>query len=112
MLFNLVLTKLSNVSLGSGLRISTTFSEWINLIVIIVLSVLTFVPWKFVHPLRVKSFRNLTIFFTVVWAATTLRLVTKSEINLIVNDTIVLLIWLICTGYFIYICFLRSIKDY
>ena len=84
----------------------------INLIVIVVLSVLTFVPWKFVHPLRVKSFRNLTIFFTVVWAATTLRLVTKSEINLIINDTIVLLIWLICTGYFIYICFLRSIKDY
>ena len=34
------------------------------------------------------------------------------EINLIINDTIVLLIWLICTGYFIYICFLRSIKDY
>ena len=59
-----------------------------------------------------KIIRNLTIFFTVVWAATTLRLVTKSEINLIINDTIVLLIWLICTGYFIYICFLRSIKDY
>ena len=31
-LLNYVRTKLSNVSLGSGLRISTTFSEWINLI--------------------------------------------------------------------------------
>ena len=87
-------------------------NEWINLIVIIILTILTFVPWKFVHPLRVKKYRNLTIFFTVIWGATSLRLVTKSELNLIIDDTIVLLIWLICTGYFIYICFLRSIKDY
>ena len=87
-------------------------NEWINLIVIFVLSVLTFVPWKFVHPLRVKSFRNLTIFFTVIWAATTLRLVTKSEINLMINDTIVLIIWLICTGYFIWISFISSIIDF
>ena len=87
-------------------------NEWINLIVIIILIILTFVPWKFVHPLRVKEYRNLTIFFTVIWGATSLRLVTKSEINLIIDDTIVLLIWLICTGYFIYICFLRSLKDY
>ena len=87
-------------------------NEWINLIVIIILTILTFVPWKFVHPLRVKEYRNMTIFFTVIWGATSLRLVTKSEINLIIDDTIVLLIWLICTGYFIYICFLRSIKDY
>ena len=87
-------------------------NEWINLIIIIILTILTFVPWKFVHPLRVKEYRNLTIFFTVIWGATSLRLVTKSELNLIIDDTIVLLIWLICTGYFIYICFLRSIKDY
>ena len=79
---------------------------------IIILSALTFIPWKFVHPLRVKSYKNLTIFFTIIWAATTIRLVTKSEINLIINDTIVLIIWLVCTGYFTWICFLRSIKDY
>jgi len=79
--------------------------------VIIILSILTFVPWKFVHPLRVKSYRNLTIFFTVIWSATTLRLVTKSEYNLIINDTVVLITWLICTGYFTYICFIRSLRD-
>ena len=87
-------------------------NEWINLFVITILSVLTFVPWKFVHPLRVKSFRNLTIFFTVIWAATTLRLVTKSEYNLIINDTILLFVWLLCTAYFCWICFIRSIKDF
>ena len=85
---------------------------WINLIVIIILSILTFIPLKFVHPLRVKSYRNLTIFFTVIWSATTLRLVTKSEINLIINDTLVLIIWLICSGYFSYICLNKSLKDF
>ena len=85
---------------------------WINLIVIILLSILTFIPFKFVHPLRVKSYRNLTIFFTVIWSATTLRLVTKSEINLIINDTLVLIIWLICSGYFSYICLNKSLKDF
>ena len=40
---------------------------WINLIVIIILYILTFVPIKFVHPLRVKNLRNYTIFATVLW---------------------------------------------
>ena len=55
---------------------------------------------------------NLTIFFTVIWAATTLRLVTKSEINLMINDTIILALWLACTGYFVWISFIRSRQDY
>ena len=55
----------------------------INLIVIIILSVLTFIPAKFVHPLRVRKYRNMTIFFTVIWSATTLKLVTvQPEISL------------------------------
>ena len=32
--------------------------------------------------------------------------------NLIINDTIVLIIWLICTGYFSYICLNKSLKDF
>jgi len=47
----------------------------INLITIIALSVLTFVPIKFVHPLRVTHWRNITIPMTVLWAALTLSLV-------------------------------------
>ena len=56
---------------------------WINLIVIIILYILTFVPIKFVHPLRVKNLRNYTIFATVLWGASTLKLVTANpNINL------------------------------
>jgi phosphatidylcholine synthase len=46
-----------------------------NLITILVLSVLTFVPIKFVHPLRVTHWRNITIPMTIIWAAMTLALV-------------------------------------
>ena len=49
--------------------------DWVNLAIIAVLGVLTFVPIKFVHPLRVRAFRNVTIPMTVLWAATSLRLV-------------------------------------
>lgn len=46
-----------------------------NLIVIGVCCVLTFVPWKYVHPFRVRDWRPVTIPVTVLWAATSLRLV-------------------------------------
>lgn len=47
----------------------------INLVTILGLSILTFVPIKFVHPLRVTHWRNITIPMTVLWAALTLSLV-------------------------------------
>jgi len=84
----------------------------INVIVILLLFILTFVPIKFVHPLRVKKIRNLTIFCTILWSATTLKLVTTdANTNLFVNQKIVLLIWVVCSIYFVAICGTRSFKD-
>ena len=86
-------------------------NQYINLIVIIFLSILTFIPIKFVHPLRVKKLRNITIFCTIIWSATTLKLVTTfPEINLF-NEKIVLTIWIACSFYFATICGSRSFKD-
>ena len=86
-------------------------NQYINLIVIIFLSILTFIPIKFVHPLRVKKLRNITIFCTIIWSATTLKLVTTfPEINLF-NEKIVLTIWIACSVYFAAICGSRSFKD-
>ena len=86
-------------------------NQYINLIVIIFLSILTFIPIKFVHPLRVKKLRNITIFCTIIWSATTLKLVTTfPEINLF-NEKIVLTIWIACSFYFASICGSRSFKD-
>ena len=85
----------------------------INVIIILLLFVFTFIPIKFVHPLRVKKIRNLTIFCTVLWSATTLKLVTTNpDINLFAEQKIVLLIWIVCSIYFATICGARSFKDF
>ncbi len=47
----------------------------VNGITVILLSILTFIPIKFVHPLRVTHWREFTIMMTVLWAAMTLSLV-------------------------------------
>jgi phosphatidylcholine synthase len=47
----------------------------INLIAVLALAVMTFIPIKFVHPLRVTLWRNVTIPMTVLWAAMTLALI-------------------------------------
>jgi phosphatidylcholine synthase len=84
----------------------------INVIIILFLFIFTFIPIKFVHPLRVKKIRNLTIFCTVLWSATTLKLVTTNpEINIFDEQKIVLLIWIVCSIYFATICGTRSFKD-
>ena len=84
----------------------------INVIIILLLFIFTFIPIKFVHPLRVKKIRNLTIFCTVLWSATTLKLVTtNSDINLFAEQKIVLLIWIVCSIYFATICVTRSFKN-
>ena len=84
----------------------------INVIIILLLFIFTFIPIKFVHPLRVKKIRNLTIFCTVLWSATSLKLVTTNpDINLFAEQKIVLLIWIACSIYFATICGTRSFKD-
>jgi len=82
---------------------------WVNVGVIIFFFILTFIPIKFVHPLRVKKLRNITVFATILWSATTLRLVTTNPINnLLSEEKIVMAIWAICSFYFALICINRS----
>jgi phosphatidylcholine synthase len=47
----------------------------VNLVTVIVLAILTFIPVKFVHPLRVTHWRSITIPMTVLWAAMVFSLV-------------------------------------
>ena len=81
--------------------------------VIILFFVLTFIPIKFVHPLRVKKLRNITVFATILWSATTLKLVTSNSTNNLLNDEkIVMSIWVLTSIYFAIICISRSFKDW
>ena len=86
-------------------------NEYINLIVIVVCIILTFTPIKFVHPLRVENLRNITIFFTIIWSATTLKLViTPTSKIFMIDSAIIFILWISTSIYFAVICFGRSIK--
>lgn len=87
-------------------------SPWTNLIVIAICAVLTFIPLKYVHPFRVTAWRSVTIPMTVLWAATTLRLV------LIPSDvpteqkasSIFFWLWVLATLYFAGLSLWRSFQ--
>lgn len=52
---------------------------WVNLVVVLGLGVLTFVPVTFVHPFRVVMLRRLTMTMTVIWGGLALYLVLASR---------------------------------
>ncbi len=85
---------------------------WINLGVIIILALLTFVPMKFVHPLRVKDWRTITVPMTVLWAATSLRLVLISpDVNKAMEASPLLFwLWVMASVYFAILCIWRSFR--
>ena len=82
----------------------------VNLIVVLALSILTFVPVKYVHPLRVTHWRGVTIPMTVLWAAMTLSLVISSKdkgpTDLVYK--IELWIWIVASLYFCVISLWRT----
>jgi phosphatidylcholine synthase len=82
----------------------------VNGVTIIILSILTFIPIKFVHPLRVTHWRNITIPMTVLWAAMTLSLVISSKDNGPTGaiDTIELWVWIAASLYFAWISLWRT----
>ena len=81
-----------------------------NLITVFVLASLTFVPIKFVHPLRVTYWRKFTIPITVLWAAMTLSLIIAKKFP--ENDGVVEQVetWLfgLATVYFVFISLWRT----
>jgi phosphatidylcholine synthase len=84
---------------------------WVNLAVIVACGVLTFVPWKYVHPLRVRDWRSFTIPMTVLWGATTFRLLIVSEDHKALEASpIVFWLWVAASAYFLMICIWRSFR--
>lgn len=82
----------------------------VNGLTIIILSILTFIPIKFVHPLRVTHWRNVTIPMTVLWAAMTLSLVISSKDKGPTDSVykIELWVWIAASVYFIWISLWRT----
>ena len=65
------------------------------------------------HPLRVQSMRNVTLPVTVLWAATSLRLVTinsEGDRSIVFSSPIVFLLWVLSSFYFLFLCLSRSFE--
>ncbi|MEO0636616.1 MAG: phosphatidylcholine/phosphatidylserine synthase [Pseudomonadota bacterium] len=76
-----------------------------NLVVIAVLSVLTFVPWKYVHPLRVRALRKTTLTVTCAWSASILFLLLELP-----GYSLWYALFVLSTIYFAAVCIWRSFK--
>jgi phosphatidylcholine synthase len=81
----------------------------VNAITIAALSILTFIPIKFVHPLRVAHWRNVTIPMTVLWAAMAISLViSKNKATPDAFYEIELWVWIAASVYFASISLWRT----
>ncbi len=74
--------------------------EWINLIFVILFCILSFVPFKYVHPFRVVEFRKLTLMVTAIWMVTTTILLFDVSFSNPTFTNANFTIWLISHIYF------------
>jgi phosphatidylcholine synthase len=86
---------------------------WTNLIVVGLCCVLTFVPWKYVHPFRVRDWRNVTIPMTVLWAATSFRLVLVDPEAGPIREAspLVFWLWVLASVYFAGLSAWRTLRN-
>lgn len=91
--------------LGSG--------PWLNLAVIAALGILTFVPFKYIHPFRVAMLRPLTLAVTALWALATFWLVFRSGPQTPPSEAAPAVFWtfLATSLYFLAICAWRTLDD-
>ncbi|MEO0497672.1 MAG: CDP-alcohol phosphatidyltransferase family protein [Pseudomonadota bacterium] len=78
-----------------------------NLVTIAVLSVLTFVPWKYVHPLRVRALRKTTLTVTCFWSMSILCLLLGAPLYWVWYG-----IFVLSSIYFALVCIWRSFKHH
>ena len=85
-------------------------SEFTNFIFVILFCVLTFIPFKYVHPFRVVEFRKITLIITFIWMITTTILLFDLSFSNPIFTSANFVIWLITNVYFAGNIVFRSIK--
>jgi len=77
----------------------------LNLLAIFAFAILTFIPWHYVHPLRVEKFRAITIAATIAWSVAVVALMFELSPKNLFSALL-----LGSTVYFVAICAVRTIK--
>ena len=85
---------------------------WLNLGIIVACCVLTFVPWKYVHPFRVRDWRRVTVPMTVLWAATSFRLVLVDPLTSKAAEAspTIFWLWVLASVYFLVLSIWRTMR--
>ena len=79
-------------------------SQVYSLFIISICILLKFIPFKFIHPLRVNKYKNYSFTFMVLWFISSLKILLSSLFVLDNTfDYLFLGIWLISNMYFIYL---------
>ena len=81
-----------------------------NLIFIALLCLLTFIPFKYVHPFRVVEYRKLTLLFTLIWMITTTVLLFDLALTQPLFAQINFIIWVVSNLYFLVNTLIRSYR--
>lgn len=84
--------------------------EWINFISVILLCVLSFIPFKYAHPFRVVEFRKINLMITSVWVVTTTILLFDISFSNPLFTSVNFVIWLLSNVYLAGNVFYRSMK--
>ena len=77
--------------------------ETTNVIIVLSLLVLTFIPIKFVHPFRVQKYKKINLFLTFLWSLSTLVILFGGDYY-----KSAFYIWVLINFYFVAITFKRS----
>ncbi len=85
-------------------------SEFTNFIFVILFCVLTFIPFKYVHPFRVVELRKITLMITSTWMITTTILLFDLSFSNPTFTSANFVIWLITNIYFAGNIVFRSIR--
>ena len=87
-------------------------SQNINLIFLILLILLKFSPLKCIHPLRVKKFKSLSIFFAFIWFIMSIFLVVIKDLNVNpVYELFLMFLWVISNIYFISVSIFKTLRN-
>ena len=81
-----------------------------NLIVILILSILTFIPIKYLHPFRVKKLRKTSLSFLLIWMISTVILLYFNNLDETILN-ISFSFWILTNLYFLLLTVYRTINN-
>ena len=99
------------VAWGTGVWLGEFSLKWgFGFFAFVLLCILTFIPIKFVHPLRVTHWREITVPMTVLWAAMSLSLIiqAKDRAGWGPVEDVQLWVWVAASLYFLFISLYRT----